>query len=122
MSTSDRPPAGGEEELQDIHGELTALADHLGQHREAMVLAWQRAIQRDPELTDGDSLPRAELVDHIPALLAAFERSLRAAAADGTAAAQVPARSPPPRTGCNAGGRAMICARSPANWASSMNA
>jgi signal transduction histidine kinase len=69
--------------MQDIHGELTALADHIGRHRDALVLAWQRAIQRDPELNDGDSLPRAELIDHIPAMLAAFERSLRQAAAEG---------------------------------------
>ena len=33
------PTAGGtgEEEMQDIHGELNALADHIGRHREAMV-------------------------------------------------------------------------------------
>jgi signal transduction histidine kinase len=66
--------------LQDIPRELTALADHVAHHREAMVLSWQRAIQRDPVLTDGVSLPRSELIDHIPALLAAFERSLRPAA------------------------------------------
>jgi signal transduction histidine kinase len=80
--------------LQDIPGELTALADHVGRHREAMVLSWQRAIQRDPGLTDGESLPRADLIDHIPAMLAAFERNLRAAATEGTAAAQVPDQEP----------------------------
>jgi hypothetical protein len=32
-------------------------------------------------LTDGESLPRAALYDHIPAMLAAFERGLRQAAA-----------------------------------------
>lgn len=81
--------------MQDSPRELTALADHVGRHREAMVLAWQRAIQRDPELTDGDSLPRAELIDHIPAMLAAFERSLRATATAGAAAAQVPGPEEP---------------------------
>ena len=80
--------------MQDISGELAALADHVERHREAMVLAWQRAIQRDPKLTDGESLPRVELIDHIPAMLAAFERSLRAAATEGAAAAQVPGQEP----------------------------
>ena len=80
--------------MQDIHGELTALADYVGRHREAMVLSWQRAIQRDPELTNGDSLPRAELIDHIPAMLAAFERSLRQAAAEGPDVAQAATKEP----------------------------
>jgi signal transduction histidine kinase len=81
--------------LQGSPGELTVLADHVGRHREAMVLAWQRAIQRDAELTDGKSLPRAELIDHIPAMLAAFERSLRAAATVGDVATQVPGQEQP---------------------------
>jgi len=80
--------------LQDIPGELTALADYVGRHREAMVLSWQRAIQRDPELTDGDALPRSELIDHIPALLAAFERRLRHAATEAANAPQEPVEVP----------------------------
>jgi len=39
--------------------------------------AWRKAIDRDPEMTAGASLPRAQLDDHIPALLDAFERRLR---------------------------------------------
>jgi len=66
--------------MQDIHGELIALADHVRDERGAILLEWYRAIKRDPTLTDGDSLPRSELYDHIPALLTAFERSLRRAA------------------------------------------
>jgi signal transduction histidine kinase len=81
--------------MQDIPGELTALADHVERHREAMVLSWQRAIQRDPELADGESLPRSDLIDHIPAMLVAFERSLRAVAIEGDAAAQVPGQEQP---------------------------
>jgi signal transduction histidine kinase len=71
----------GEQELQDIQGELLTLADNVRDEREATLLEWQRAVKRDPDLTNGDSLPRAELYDHIPALLTAFERSLRHAAA-----------------------------------------
>ena len=66
--------------MQDIHGELIALADHVRDERGAILLEWYRAVKRDPTLTDGDSLPRSELYDHIPALLTAFERSLRRAA------------------------------------------
>ncbi len=41
------------------------------------MLEWQRAVKRDPDLNQGESLPRAELFDHIPALLRAFEERLR---------------------------------------------
>jgi signal transduction histidine kinase len=80
--------------LQDIHGELIALADHVRDERGAILLEWYRAVKRDPTLTDGDSLPRSELYDHIPALLTAFERGLRRAAEQlelADAAAQEPA-------------------------------
>jgi len=69
--------------LQDAPGELTALADHVAHRHAELVRSWQRAVHRDPQLTEGDSLPRSELIDHIPALLAAFERSLRQAAIEG---------------------------------------
>lgn len=38
--------------------------------------AWRLAVKRDPALTTGDSLPRAQLNDHIPALLQTFEQKL----------------------------------------------
>ena len=63
-----------------IEQELAALADHLRDRQEALLLAWRSAIKKDPELTSGDSLPRSELYDHIPALLKTFERELRRAA------------------------------------------
>ena len=91
--TSERPL--GEEEMQDIPRELTALADHVEGHREAMVLSWQNAIQRDPDLSEGESLPRADLIDDIPAMLAAFERNLRAAATEGAATTQLPGQEQP---------------------------
>jgi len=75
--------------LQDNPGELIALADHVAHHHEELVRSWQQAVRRDPQLTEGDSLPRSELIDHIPALLAAFERSLRQAAATGTDPAHI---------------------------------
>jgi signal transduction histidine kinase len=63
--------------LQDIQGDLNTLADHIGHRREHILLDWHRAVKRDPNLADGDSLPRSELFDHIPALLTAFEQGLR---------------------------------------------
>jgi signal transduction histidine kinase len=64
---------------------LLALAEHLKSRRDAILMAWRRAIKRDPSLTSGDTLPYADLYDHIPALLATFERQLRS---DSEAAAQ----------------------------------
>ncbi len=69
--------------MQNIPGQLTALADHIALHHGDLVRSWQRAVHRDPHLTEGDSLPRSDLIDHIPALLAAFEHSLRQAATTG---------------------------------------
>jgi hypothetical protein len=71
----------GEQHVHDNYGDIAALARHLSDRREALLLAWQHAVKRDPTLTDGESLPRAALYDHIPAMLAAFERGLRQAAA-----------------------------------------
>jgi signal transduction histidine kinase len=68
-----------------IEQEIAALADHLRDRQEALLLAWRSAIKKDPELTSGDSLPRSELYDHIPALLKTFERELRRAASAGEA-------------------------------------
>jgi signal transduction histidine kinase len=63
---------------QDMADQLSALASHLHARREGILRAWRKAIDRDPEMTTGASLPRAQLDDHIPALLDAFERRLRA--------------------------------------------
>ncbi len=60
---------------------IIGLADYLSERHEALLLAWRGAINKDPGLTSGDSLPRSELFDHIPAVLLAFERGLRSAAA-----------------------------------------
>ncbi len=75
--------------MQDALRDLNALADHIAHRHEELVRVWQGAVQRDPQLTEGDSLPRAELLDHIPSLLAAFERSLRHSAMKGTVPAHI---------------------------------
>jgi signal transduction histidine kinase len=53
------------------------LAARLSQRREVILSAWRVAVETDSSLTSGASLPRAQLVDHIPALLEGFESQLR---------------------------------------------
>jgi len=56
--------------------ELAALGRHLRARRDEILKAWRGAVHHDPVLTTGASLPRAQLNDHIPALLASFEARL----------------------------------------------
>jgi signal transduction histidine kinase len=65
--------------------ERRALAEHLTSRRGAILEAWRNAIKRDPALTTGESLPRVQLFDHIPAILSTFERELRGTTADDVA-------------------------------------
>ncbi len=53
------------------------LADYLHERRDAILRAWRSSVKNDPELTTSDTLPRADLYDHIPALLSIYERQLR---------------------------------------------
>jgi hypothetical protein len=63
--------------MGEINVELHTLADYLTSRRAAILEAWRNAIKRDPSLMTGESLPRLQLFDHIPAMLATFERELR---------------------------------------------
>jgi signal transduction histidine kinase len=65
---------------------LIALADHLRHRRDAILLAWRNAINRDPTLKSSDPLPYVDLYDHIPGLLSTFERRLRDSPAGETEA------------------------------------
>ena len=60
----------------DYDEQLATLASHLAARREAIMQTWRKAVDRDPELTTGASLPRKQLDDHIPALLDALARKL----------------------------------------------
>jgi signal transduction histidine kinase len=62
--------------------DLACLAQHLNSRREAILQAWRTAVKKDPRLTTSDALPREDLYDHIPALLATFVRQLTSSAAD----------------------------------------
>ena len=55
---------------------LAALGVHLSERRDAILAAWREAVLSDPTLKAAAALPRTQLNDHIPALLADFERSL----------------------------------------------
>ena len=61
--------------------ELAALSAYLKRRRGAILQAWRAAVTSDPTLTSGAALPRAQLHDHIPALLVDFERTLTGASA-----------------------------------------
>lgn len=63
------------------------LGAHMRHRRGAILQAWRTAVARDPTLTTGAALPRAQLHDHIPALLVDFERALIAPATSAAAGA-----------------------------------
>ena len=53
-----------------------SLAAHLAMRRESVLSAWRSAVDADPELTTASMITRAQFIDHIPAVLDAFERRL----------------------------------------------
>jgi signal transduction histidine kinase len=67
---------------------LAALASRLGDRRQAILAAWQRAVDFDPKLTTSSTLSRAQFNDHIPDVLESFERKLRAQRVSEEAAAE----------------------------------
>jgi signal transduction histidine kinase len=71
--------------MEDVQAELAALALHLRGRREAILHAWQLAIQRDPKITTGD---------HIPSMLATFERALHGPVGDAADAVQEAGQQP----------------------------
>jgi signal transduction histidine kinase len=80
--------------MEKVDVERLALADYMASRRAAILDAWRNAIKRDPALSTGDSLPRVQLFDHIPAMLLTFECGLRQAHADGSASAKEAAQEP----------------------------
>ena len=80
--------------MEDVQAELAALGLHLRGRREAILQAWQLAIKRDPKLTTGEALPRIQLLDHIPSMLATFERALHAPVNDAADTVQEAGQQP----------------------------
>ena len=58
--------------------QFNALSDFLGTQREAILRAWRKAADTDPKQTTVRALTRGQFNDHIPQVLDAFERKLRA--------------------------------------------
>jgi signal transduction histidine kinase len=79
--------------MGEMDVERRALADYIGSRRTAILESWRGQIKRDPTLNTGDSLPRSQLFDHIPAILATFERELRNAPADDVESASAAAQA-----------------------------
>jgi signal transduction histidine kinase len=80
--------------MTKVDVERLALADYIASRRAAILDAWRNAIKRDPALNTGNSLPRVQLLDHIPAVLSTFDRELRRAHADGAVSAREAAQEP----------------------------
>ena len=64
---------------QDVEAQRAALGAHFKARIPALLEAWQVAIAADPDLKSGDSLPRAQLVDHLPPWLESLAAALAAA-------------------------------------------
>jgi signal transduction histidine kinase len=67
---------------------LKEIAAFLAQRRDAILAAWRSAVDADPELTTASTITRAQFIDHIPAVLDAFERRLSAELSSERARAQ----------------------------------
>ncbi len=66
---------------------LASIAAALAARRAAVLQRWRAAADADPELTTVSALSRAQFFDHIPEVLDAFERRLRARRPDERAEA-----------------------------------
>ena len=84
--------------MDSMQTELAMLGTHMSGRQDAILRAWQGEINRDPKLSTGDALPRGQLLDHIPAILAIFVTELRSAAgpaaSDQVAAAEQAGEAP----------------------------
>ncbi len=95
-------------DAKEMDEQLSALAEHLAARRGAILAAWRKAVDRDPQLTTGASLPRTQMYDHIPCLRrssADCERLRRQAATGGARTMRTRLRM-----AFNAGSKATTCA------------
>jgi signal transduction histidine kinase len=63
---------------ESARAQTDAVAAHLAASRDALLQRWRQSADADPELTSASALSRAQFFDHIPEVLDAFERMLRA--------------------------------------------
>lgn len=64
---------------EEVDAQRAALGAHIKARIPALLEAWRAAIATDPQLTTGDSLPRPQLVDHLPQWLESLAAALAAA-------------------------------------------
>ena len=72
----------------DSHSEFARIAARLNKQRESLLSRWRVAVDTDPNVSAVASLARSQFVDHVPRILDAFERALRARDAGDELAAQ----------------------------------
>ena len=61
----------------DIRAQLAGLANDLSARRRALLQRWTEAVHADPGINSAAVLPRRQFLDHIPAVLDAFDKRLR---------------------------------------------
>jgi signal transduction histidine kinase len=69
--------------------QLNALSEFLGAQRDTILQCWRKAADSDPKQTTVRALTRGQFNDHIPEMLDAFERRLRALPGDAADQAAV---------------------------------
>jgi signal transduction histidine kinase len=70
------------------HSEFARVAAHLKARRSQILTQWHHRVADDPGVGAASSLARAQLNDHIPRILDAFDRALTARSRQGEAAAE----------------------------------
>jgi len=65
-----------------VRAQLRALAEYLARRRDALLEAWRLATDLDAEVSSAAASTHAQFIDHIPAVLDAFENRLRAQSVD----------------------------------------
>ncbi len=60
------------------HHQFALVATHLKRQREPILARWRIAVDNDPKVSAAAALPRSQFIDHIPRILDAFDRALRA--------------------------------------------
>ena len=64
---------------ENVRAQFDALADHMGEQRDAILQHWRLAAANVGDLAIVSSLTRQQFNDHIPGIIHAFVRTLRAA-------------------------------------------
>lgn len=77
-----------EMQTKKTRAQLSTLAAHMGERRDAILQNWRKATETAVELTIASSLTRVQFNDHIPGVLDAFALRLRAWPNEESASAQ----------------------------------